>query len=364
MSTPQPPASGNDTPSASGWAPPRRSLWLALAASALVLAGVLAVLYVWRLPPFRGSVQSTDNAYVRGQVTVISPQVSGYVSAVEVQDFQAVVAGQVLVRVDDRIYRQRVEQAQATLAAQRANFANSTQSQRSSEASLAASQAEVASAQAQLAREQANMKRIDELLAARYVSVRERDVQLASLRQARAAVQQARAAAEGARQGIRSVEVGRGGLQAAIENAEAALRLAQIELSNTVIHAPAAGRLGEVGVRTGQYVTAGTQLMSLVPQRMWIIANFKEAQTADMKPGQPATLAVDALGDAKLHGHVERISPAAGSEFSVIRPDNATGNFTKVAQRIPVRIAIDPGQPLAQRLRAGMSVVARVETAE
>lgn len=307
-------------------------------------------------------MQRTNNAYVRGQVTVISPQLSGYVTEVGVQDFQQVSAGQVLVRVDDRIYRQRVEQAEATLAAQHANLDNTVQSHRSGEANLAAVRAQLSSAQAQVTREQANMRRINELLDQHYVSVRERDAQLAALRQAQAAVQQAQAQAEGVRQAIRSVDVGREGVQANVANAEAALNLARIDLANTVIHAPITGRLGEVGVRTGQYVTAGTQLMSLVPPRLWVTANFKEAQTQGMRAGQPATLAVDALGGEKIRGHVERISPATGSEFSVIHPDNATGNFTKVAQRIPVRIAIDPDQPLAARLRAGMSVEASVDT--
>ncbi len=355
------PSSAPDTPP-SGWKPPPRSLWFTLGGLLVIVVGVAAVLAAWGLPPFRTGVQRTENAYVRGQVTVISPQVSGYVTQVAVQDFQKVTAGQVLVRVDDRIYRQRVEQAEAALAAQHANLDNSAQSHRSGEANLAAVQAQLSSARAQLAREQANMRRINELLNQRYVSVRERDVQLAALRQAQAAVQQAQAQSEGARQTIRSVDVGREGLQAGVASAEAALRLARIDLSNTEIHAPAAGRLGEVGVRTGQYVTAGTQLMSLVPPTLWVTANFKEAQTERMRAGQPATLSVDALGGAKIHGHVERISPATGSEFSVIHPDNATGNFTKVAQRIPVRIAIDPDQPLAARLRAGMSVEAAVDT--
>ena len=120
--------------------------------------------------------------------------------------------------------------------------------------------------------------------------------------------------------------------------------------------------MGEVGVRLGQYVTNGTQLMSLVPVDRWVIANYKEAQTAHMAPGQRASFRVDALAGARFTGHVERLSPAAGSEFAVLKPDNATGNFVKVPQRIGVRIAIDPGQRLAPRLRPGMSVVSRVDT--
>jgi multidrug resistance efflux pump len=194
------------------------------------------------------------------------------------------------------------------------------------------------------------------------VSLRERDQTLAALRQAQAGLLQARAARAIAVQDIRTVEVGRGGQQAGVSGAEAARRLAQIDLANTIVRAPEAGRLSEVGVRNGQYVTAGSQLMFLVPADIWVIANFKEAQTARMAVGQPASFTVDALANARLTGRVERISPAAGSEFAVLKSDNATGNFTKVPQRIAVRIKVDPGQPLAARLRPGMSVEARVDT--
>lgn len=279
-----------------------------------------------------------------------------------VRDFEQVQAGQPLVRIDDRIYRQRVDQASAQVDAQAATLANAQQSERSREASFAAQNAAVANAQAQLMRAQADMARVDDLVKDGSVSLRERDQTLAALRQAQAAVQQANAAREIARQDIRTVQVGRGGQRAGVSGAEAAQRLAQIDLANTVIRAPENGRLSEVGVRVGQYVTAGSQLMFLVPPETWVIANFKEAQTARMMVGQPASFTVDGLANARLTGRVERISPAAGSEFAVLKADNATGNFTKVPQRIAVRIRIDPGQPLIQRLRPGMSVQARVDT--
>ena len=328
----------------------------------LAIGGVLAVLAAWRLPPFATSNQSTDNAYVRGRTTVIAPQVSGYVTKVYVRDFADVTAGQPLVQIDDRIYRQRVDQATAQVDAQNATLANAQQTERSRTASLAAQTAAVANAEAQLMRAQADMNRVNDLVTDGSVSQRERDQTLAALRQAQAAVQQARAAREIAQQDIRTVQVGRGGQRAGVSGAEAARRLAQIDLANTVIRAPEAGRLSEVGVRVGQYVTAGSQLMFLVPPETWVIANFKEAQTARMAVGQPATFTVDGLGGAKLTGRVERISPAAGSEFAVLKADNATGNFTKVPQRIAVRIRIDPGQQLIQRLRPGMSVQASVDT--
>lgn len=345
-----------------GWAPPRAGLAGTVATIVLALAGVLVVLYAWRLPPFATALQSTDNAYVRGQTTIVSPQTSGYVAEVPVQDFQTVEAGQVLVRIDDRIYRQRVEQAQATLAGQIASLDNSAQTRRSREATVASQVAAVGNARAQLARARADLQRVDALVADGSVSLRERDQTVAALRQAEAAVEQARAAGEIARQDVRAVTVGRAGLEAGVEGARAALALAEIDLANTVVRAPRAGQLSEVGVRAGQYVTAGTQLMFLVPARLWIIANYKEAQTAAMAPGQPVRFRVDALDRAELTGRVEQLAPAAGSEFAVLKADNATGNFVKVAQRIAVRIAIDPGQPLAARLRPGMSVETMVDT--
>jgi multidrug resistance efflux pump len=352
-----------EPPAGSGWRPPALSPAAIVVIVALTLAGVLAVLAAWRMWPFTSDFESTDNAYVRGRVTVIAPQVSGYVTQVLVRDFAEVKPGQPLVVIDQRIYRQRVEQAQAQVAAQQATLANSRQAAASRTASFGGQEAAVANAEAQLMRAQADMARVNDLVTDGSVSLRERDQTLAALRQAEAGVRQARAAREIARQDIRTVEVGRGGQEAGVSGAEAALRLARIDLANTVIRAPEAGRLSEVGVRVGQYVTAGSQLMFLVPPEVWVIANLKEAQTARVSVGQPASFTVDALANARLTGRVERIAPAAGSEFAVLKSDNATGNFTKVPQRIAVRIRIDPGQPLAQRLRPGMSVQARVDTA-
>jgi multidrug resistance efflux pump len=352
----------DSAPARRGWAPPRGGRAATLGFIALAVAGVLLILYAWRLPPFVSTIESTENAYVRGQTTIIAPQVSGYVAEVLVQDFDTVRAGQIIARIDDRIYRQRVEQAMAARAGQLATLANAEQSQRSSAATLGGQAAAVLNARAQLLRAQADMRRVNELVQEGSVSLRERDQTLAALRQAEAGVLQAQAQRSVAAEQVRTVQVGRGGLQAAVSGGDAAVRLAQIDLSNTVIRAPQDGRLGEVAVRLGQFVTAGTQLTTLVPPRVWVSANFKEAQTARIAPGQSATVRVDALGGAELHGTVERLSPAAGSEFSVIRPDNATGNFVKVAQRITVRIALDTSDPLYRRLSPGMSVEAGVDT--
>lgn len=343
------------------WKPPASSAAKRIAILAIVGAAILAILYAWQLPPFGGRFEQTDNAYVRGQTTIISPQVSGYVSEVAVSDFEDVKPGQVLVRIDDRIYSARVAQARANVLTQLANLDNSTQTQRSREAGELAGDAAIFNAQAQLRKVQADMRRVEALAKRGWVTSRDRDQQTAALRSAEAQLRQAQAAREINRQDVRSVVVGRAGLNANVEAARAQVRLAEVDLDHTVIRAPQGGQLSEVGVRRGQYVTAGTQLMFLVPRSYWVTANFREAQTRKMRVGQPASFTVDALGDARLTGRVESLAPAAGSEFSVLKPENASGNFVKVAQRIAVRIRIDPGQPLADRLRPGMSVVARID---
>ncbi|MFN7127591.1 MAG: HlyD family secretion protein [Brevundimonas sp.] len=362
MTDTAPAPSAPPTPAAPAAPEPRkRVLWAVVAAIVAVFA-VGLVLYAWRLPPFTGHVQRTDNAYVRGQVTIISPQVSGYVVQVPVQDFQTVQQGQLLAQVDDRTYRQRLEQAEAALHSAEAALSNSTQSQASARGTVAQQRAAIAAAQATLTRAQADADRARTLKAGGWVSQSNVDIAVASLRSAQAQLAQAQAAEGVAQTGVTSAVVNRDSLAAAVENAQAAVRLAQIDLANTRIIAPRPGRLGEIGVRQGQYVTAGTQLMGLVPDTVWVTANMKETQMRDIRIGQPVEITVDALGGQTLRGRVERIAPAAGSEFSVIRPDNATGNFTKVAQRIPVRIHIEPGQAGMDRLAPGMSVVAKVDT--
>lgn len=347
-----------------------------LLVAAAALGGIALVLHAWRLPPFHGDVESTENAYVRGSVTIIAPKVDGYVAEVLVRDFERVDAGRVLVRLDDRNYLQRLAQAKASLAAQQANLANVAQARRARESGIASAQAQLAAAEAQqadaaaqLGRAQADERRTRALVTDGSVSQREHEQADSALRhaesvqlEANARARQARAAIDVARQDLRSVDVNRQAIEAAVESAQASVRLAEIDLENTRIRAPRAGSAGEIGVKLGQYVTPGTQLLALVPSQVWVVANFKEAQTARMAPGQTARLRVDGLGNARLKGRVERLAPAMGSEFSVLRADNATGNFTKVAQRLPVRIAVDADDPLASRLRPGMSVIAEVDT--
>ncbi len=330
----------------------------------IVLLGALALLAVlraWELPPFRSGVQRTDNAYVRGRTTIIAPQVSGYVVAVEATDFANVQAGQVLVRIDDRQYRAKVDQARAALEAQKAALANLDQAHASRVAALASQAAAILNAKAQLLRSQADLARVDELVGDGSVSVRERDQTRAALAQSQAQLEQSQAAHEIARQDIRAVAINRESVKAQIDAAAAALRSAEIDLENTVVRAPEGGRLGEVGVRLGQYVTNGTQLLPLVPGDRWVIANFKETQTAGLYPGLHAWITVDALAGRRVDATIEDIAPAAGSEFSVVKPDNGTGNFVKIPQRIGVRLRLDGSADALQSLRPGMSVEAHVD---
>lgn len=325
--------------------------------------GALAILYAWRLWPFTSTVQTTENAYVRGQITAMAPQVAGYVVEVRVRDFSLVKRGQLLMRIDDRIYRQQLDEAEAQLKIATAQLDNWQQTVAENRATLKTRVADRQQAQSELVRAKADLARVSELAQRGSVSLRERDQVRAAELAAEASITRADAGIEGQQQSIQATLVSRAQLEGQVEQARAQVDLAQINLANTLIRAPRDGQIGEASVRVGQYVAAGSQLMFLVPRQLWVVANFKETQTARLRLGQPASFAVDALDGVRLTGRVEELAPATGSEFSVLRADNASGNFTKIVQRIPVRIRIDPDQPLAKRLRPGMSVVARVDTA-
>lgn len=329
----------------------------------VALIGVLVVLYAWHLPPFQGHTVGTENAMVRGQVTIISPQLNGYVASVNVQDFQMVKKGDLLVQIDDRIYRQKLDQAKANLAIQEASLAEYEQAHLRAEATIKKNEAALANAEAQLIKTENDFRRVSALVKTGAESKRNFDIAQANKAQSNAQLSEMVATLEISRQDLKTVETNLESLKASVSGAKAAVELAQIDFDNTRIIAPEDGALGQVGVRLGAYVTSGTQLMGLVPERKWIIANMKETQMANIRVGQTATFTVDALNKAVLKGHVERISPAAGSEFSVMPADNATGNFVKISQRIPVRISIDPDQELALRMKPGMSVVVTIDIA-
>ncbi len=339
----------------------RNHLIPTLIAIAAGLAGLLIVLFAWHLPPFRSAHPQTENAYIRGEVTSIAPQLSGYVAAVEAQDFQPVTEGQVIARIDDRQYRQRLAQAQAALAGAEAALKIQNQSVRSAQAGQQSAEAARRSAEASLATAKSNWDRASALQSRGVTAQSSADLTELALRQAEAVVTQAESAIAVARENVNGAEVGLAAKQAEIASARATVELAQIDLSNTVIRAPADGRLGQVSVRLGQYVTAGTALVSLVGNDIWVIANFRETQLHGINVGDHASFTVDAMQDRSFTGRVESCSPAAASEFSLLSASNATGNFTKVTQRLPVRISIDPGQEQSEYLEPGLSVVVTVD---
>ncbi|WP_174278436.1 HlyD family secretion protein [Sphingomonas bacterium] len=364
---PKPDAPADDKPQADPQAdppPPRKRLGATTIIIAVIvaLAGVLLILFAWRLPPFATPIVTTQDSYVRGKVTVLSSQVSGYVAQVLVPDYAHVRAGDVLVRIDDRTYRAQVAQDQAKVEAAQADLDNAAQTIASNRADVAAKQADVVSAEAEGRRAGTDARRISDLASRGSVSVREKDQAVASASTAAANLTKARANVRVSLEAVKTAIVQREQLAAQVRAAKAALQADLLNLSKTVIAAPRNGQVGEASVREGQYVMAGSQLINLVPPELWVIANFKETQVRAMRAGQAATFEVDALDGARLHGRVEIFSPATGSEFSVLRPDNATGNFTKVVQRLPIRLSIDPNQPLADRIRPGMSVITRVDT--
>jgi len=333
-------------------------------AALIGILGVLLVLYAWQLPPFTSMVERTDNAYVRSKITFIAPQVSGHVMEVAVTDFQQVKAGDLLARIDDRIYVQKVAQAEANLAQQQAALGSAAQQRASAEAQVSSGEASLNAARVN--RDVANREfdRLKTLQQRGVTSQSDLDSARAALDQSAANVDIAEAQVEIARQDVLAAETSRTSAEAGIAAAQAAVQLAQIDLENTRILAPEDGRVGEVGTRVGQYVGVGTQMMGLVPNRAWVIANFKETQLHGMQAGQKVTIRVDALDGRSLTGRIESFAPATGNEFSILRTDNATGNFTKITQRLPVRISLDLDQPAAARLVPGLSVEVSVDTAQ
>ncbi|UTO05069.1 HlyD family secretion protein [Moraxella sp. FZLJ2107] len=324
--------------------------------------GVAVILWVWQIPPFVSHSEQTDNAYIRGNSTVLSSQISGYVDEVLVKDFDTVTQGQTLMRINTANYEQQVIQAQSNITAAKTNLDNQTQLIAQRKADIKVAQAQLTQAQTQHSLATSQLDRLQSLVSIGAVSQAEIDNARANVNNTQAAISQAQAGIEAAEQALKTAEVARTGLQAQVDSATAAAKQAETFEQYSIITAPISGQLGQVNVHNGQYVSTGTQLLYIVPSDTWVIANFKETQMKDIAIGQPATFSVDALGGATFTGVVDSISPATGSEFSVIKTDNATGNFTKVVQRISVRIRINPNQDALHRLRPGMSVIAKVDT--
>lgn len=326
------------------------------------IAGVLLLLFAWHLPPFQPAEPTTENAYIRGKVTTIAPQLSGYVTSVDVTDFQTVTKGEVIATLDNRIYHQKLAQAEAQLEASKAALEVGRQSVASAEAAMRANQAAVASAKSALETAQSSWDRAQALQTRGVASQSSADQSELALQQARAGVTQAEAQLEVQREAINSARVALSAKQADIASASAAVELARIDLDNTVIRAPSDGRLGQISVRAGQYVTPGSALVSHVGHDVWVVANFKETELHGMRVDEPVRFTVDAMQGRAFTGRVEAFSPATASEYSLLAGSNATGNFTKIAQRLPVRIRIDPGQDMAEYLTPGLSVVVEIDT--
>lgn len=328
----------------------------------ILLIGISAILWAWRLGPFNSPVQQTDNSYIKGQTTVLSSQINGYIQEVLVNDFDHVKKGQPLIKINPDRYDQQVIQAKANVDQAKNSFRNQNQAIEQRKADIVAAKAKISQANAQYELSLQQLHRYQQLGNTGAVSKTEYDSVDASAKNNLALLQQAQANLNVAQEALKTAQVAQIGLNAQVQNSQAALDQAEITKNYAIISAPMDGQLGEVTPRLGQYVAAGTQLLFLIPPKRWVIANFKETQMDHIQIGQKASFTVDALNHQKFTGHVEQISPAAGSEFSVLKADNATGNFTKVVQRIPVRISIDANQQDLSRLSPGMSVETSVNT--
>lgn len=328
----------------------------------VLLLGIGVIMWAWQIGPFNTPIQQTDNSYIKGKTTVLSSQINGYIQDVLVSDFDHVKKGQILIRIDPTTYNQKVSQAQSSVEQAANNFNNQKQTIAQHQADIAAAQAKVAQIEAQYQLSLQQLHRYQALGDTGAVSKTDLDQSRANVANNQALLNEAKANVKVAEEALKTAQIATVGLQAQVKNATAQLDQANTTKDYSIITAPMDGQLGEVSPRIGQYVAAGSQLLYLIPQTTWVVANFKETQIANMQIGQKASFTVDALNHKKFTGRVEEISPAAGSEFSVLKTDNATGNFTKVVQRIAVKIAIDPNQPELERLRPGMSVISSVDT--
>lgn len=329
----------------------------------VLLAGVsLAALaavsfYGWQYWTVGRFEVSTDDAYVQADNTTIAPKVSGYISAVPVEDNEAVKAGQVLARIDDRDFNVALDQAKADVAAAKGAIANKR-------AALSAQTPVIDTARATIRVDQANERfaeqeneRYTHLATTGYGSVQNAQQAAARIDSARAAVARDTSALETATSQVDVLKAELAQADASLSRAEAAQRQAELNLSYTAVVSPVDGVVGNRTLRVGQYVQAGTQLMAVVPlSAAYVVANYKETQLAGVRPGQAVGVEVDMFPGVEIPGHVDSLAPASGQQFALLPPDNATGNFTKIVQRIPVKITLDAGNPLAAQLRPGMSV--------
>lgn len=350
---------------------PRTLLVSGLAVAAVVAGGV------WIAAP--PATQSTDDAYVAADATAVAPKVRGLVQEVLVRDNQAVRVGDPLVRIDPEEFDAKVQAAQADLAdaqaqvaAARAALVSLAAEQRLAHANIAATGTALRSTAAEAARAEADRQRYDALVAAGAVARRDVDAYRAAAISAHQADARAQAMLDVSRRESGVTDAKRATLLAALDKAQAtrmraaaALDLARQDQHHTLIRAAVDGVVGNRQVRVGDYVQPGTRLLTLVPvEAVYVTANFKETQTRHMHEGQSVSVDVDALDGPALKGHVDSLAPGSGSSFALLPFEPGTGNFTKIVQRVAVRIRFDPGQAGVARLRPGLSVTARVKVAE
>jgi membrane fusion protein (multidrug efflux system) len=332
----------------------------------LVLIGilVLVVMREWNWWVGSATLQSTDDAYLEADTTPLAAKVPGYVRRVPVQDFQRVHAGDVLVEIVDDDYRAQLDQAQANVAAAGAAIDNIEQQRNLQQTVIEQAEAEIASSEADVTRYHLEAVRQQNLLSDQYAGTPQLVEQAVdNEKRATSALAVSRAKLDQQRQQLKVLESQQAQAVAALNAQKAARDLASINLGYTRIVAPVDGTVSERLVRAGQYLSVGTQVISLVPlPNVWVIANYKETQMTNIRAGQKARVTVDAFPGKVLHGQVNSWSPASGAEFALLPPDNATGNFTKVVQRIPVKIVLDQDPSLADLLRPGMSVIATIDT--
>jgi membrane fusion protein, multidrug efflux system len=347
----------------------QRGAWsrFAVPLFAVLVAFVFIALATLRWDAWVGNAvtQTTNDAYVRAEMTRLSSRVAGEVLTVAANDFQRVKAGDLLIQIDPADYQAQVAQADASVAAAQAaldNLSNQVELQYATIAQAEAAQVSAAAEEVQARQEQERQQSLSQTEA----GTRQKFEQAtAAYAKAQADVRASRAVIAAQKHQMEVLAGTKKQRAADVLGAQAALAAAKLKLGYTKIVAPFDGVVGERQVQPGDYVNIGSNLINVVPlPNVYVIANYKETQLTRVKPGQSVDITVDSFPDEKLKGHVERISPASGSQFALLPPDNATGNFTKVVQRVPVRIVIDKNQPLLERLLPGMSVVTNIHTGD
>ncbi|PQL06362.1 HlyD family secretion protein [Pantoea ananatis] len=335
----------------------RKTLLLSL----LLLVLLAMALAVWAV--MTRNDHRTNDAWVNADYTIVAPKVSGYVAHIDVKDNQQVAAGERLATLDDRDYRVALESAEADLQVSEAKLLSSQAQLEQQQSVIAQQKASVAASQATAQYAGHSAERYNRLYKSGTVAADEQQKASSAQRSATATVRQSEAALAAAIKQVGVLQAAVRSSQADVAAAKANVDQARLNLSYTRIVAPVAGMVGQRTVRLGAWVSAGTRLLAVVPlQQTYITANYLETQLKDVRPGQPVRIKVDALPDQVFTGHVDSIAPATGATFSAISPDNATGNYTKIVQRLPVKIVLDKGQPNLAQLRVGMSAVPEINT--